>query len=440
MGAANLGSGLLGGMVVNGSLSKTAVNGGAGAKSQLSGLAVAALTVVTLLFLTGLFEDLPEATLAAVVIAAVDRAGRHRLAAPAVRRVDRPARRGSTTRGPRRLHRRRSPPCSACWSSTPCRACSSASRSRCCCCSTGPRVRTWHASCAARPDGGVGRPRPVPGRRARHRCRGAAGGVRTVLRQRRPRARHACWAPHRRHHRRRPGRRDLPSIDVTGAGMLSRSEPGCPSAASSCSSRSPSVRCATSSPPPNRQPTSRAATTPSTPPWPPHAPSGPPGRTAHQPSAHRQGRPMNDVIGEILPLALGVAISPIPIIAAILMLLSPEGEGHQSGLPARLGARHRGRCRRLHPARIRPPRRRRRRLQAGRRHDQDRPRRAPAALATKQWRAARAGSEPALPHWMGAIDTMTAAGPWAGLPAVRPEPEEPAMGAGGRHRRSGPPT
>jgi sulfate permease, SulP family len=58
-------------MVVNGSLSKTAVNGGAGARSQLSGLVVAALTVVTLLFLTGLFESLPEATLAAVVVAAV---------------------------------------------------------------------------------------------------------------------------------------------------------------------------------------------------------------------------------------------------------------------------------------------------------------------------------------------------------------------------------
>ena len=57
--------------MVNGSLSKTAVNGSAGAKSQLSGLVVAALTVVTLLFLTGLFEDLPEATLAAVVIAAL---------------------------------------------------------------------------------------------------------------------------------------------------------------------------------------------------------------------------------------------------------------------------------------------------------------------------------------------------------------------------------
>ncbi|MEU5407553.1 SulP family inorganic anion transporter [Nocardia asteroides] len=71
LGAANLGSGLGSGMVVNGSLSKTAVNGGAGAKTQLSGLVVAALTVLTLLFLTGLFENLPEATLAAVVIAAV---------------------------------------------------------------------------------------------------------------------------------------------------------------------------------------------------------------------------------------------------------------------------------------------------------------------------------------------------------------------------------
>ncbi|MFI5502201.1 SulP family inorganic anion transporter [Nocardia asteroides] len=71
LGAANLGSGLGSGMVVNGSLSKTAVNGGAGAKTQLSGLVVAALTVLTLLLLTGLFENLPEATLAAVVIAAV---------------------------------------------------------------------------------------------------------------------------------------------------------------------------------------------------------------------------------------------------------------------------------------------------------------------------------------------------------------------------------
>ena len=71
LGAANLGSGLSSGMVVNGSLSKTAVNASAGANSQLSGLVVAALTIVTLLFLTGLFEELPEATLAAIVIAAL---------------------------------------------------------------------------------------------------------------------------------------------------------------------------------------------------------------------------------------------------------------------------------------------------------------------------------------------------------------------------------
>ena len=71
LGAANIGAGLCSGMIVNGSLSKTAVNGAAGARTQASGLFVAVLTVVTLLFLTRLFEDLPEATLAAVVIAAI---------------------------------------------------------------------------------------------------------------------------------------------------------------------------------------------------------------------------------------------------------------------------------------------------------------------------------------------------------------------------------
>jgi high affinity sulfate transporter 1 len=71
LGAASLGAGLSGGMVVNGSLSKTAVNGSAGAQSQFSGVVVVALTIVTLLFLTGLFADLPEATLAAIVIAAI---------------------------------------------------------------------------------------------------------------------------------------------------------------------------------------------------------------------------------------------------------------------------------------------------------------------------------------------------------------------------------
>lgn len=71
MGAANLASGLSSGMVVGGSVSKTAVNASAGASTQLSGLSAAGFTILTLLFLTGLFEDLPDATLAAVVIVAV---------------------------------------------------------------------------------------------------------------------------------------------------------------------------------------------------------------------------------------------------------------------------------------------------------------------------------------------------------------------------------
>jgi high affinity sulfate transporter 1 len=71
LGAANVAAGLSSGMVVNGSLSKTAVNESAGAKTQASGLVAAGLTIVTLLFLSGLFEDLPEATLGAVVIAAL---------------------------------------------------------------------------------------------------------------------------------------------------------------------------------------------------------------------------------------------------------------------------------------------------------------------------------------------------------------------------------
>ncbi|WP_223694459.1 GAP family protein [Leifsonia poae] len=40
---------------------------------------------------------------------------------------------------------------------------------------------------------------------------------------------------------------------------------------------------------------------------------------------------MNGVIGEILPSALGIAVSPIPIIAAILMLLSPKARGTSVG-------------------------------------------------------------------------------------------------------------
>jgi len=71
IGTSNIGAGLSSGMVVGGSLSKTAANDAAGAKSQLSGIVNAILVVLTLLFLAPFFENLPEATLAAVVIHAL---------------------------------------------------------------------------------------------------------------------------------------------------------------------------------------------------------------------------------------------------------------------------------------------------------------------------------------------------------------------------------
>ena len=67
-GAAWVGSGLVGGYPGCASLSKTAVAEGSGQKTQLAGLTVAALTVLTLLFLAGLFSNLPQAVLGAVVI------------------------------------------------------------------------------------------------------------------------------------------------------------------------------------------------------------------------------------------------------------------------------------------------------------------------------------------------------------------------------------
>jgi len=71
LGLANLGSGLLGGLAAGGSLSQSAVNDGAGAKSELSPVIAAALSLVTVLALTPLFTDLPEAVLAAMIIHAV---------------------------------------------------------------------------------------------------------------------------------------------------------------------------------------------------------------------------------------------------------------------------------------------------------------------------------------------------------------------------------
>ncbi len=70
IGASNLASGVLQGIPVNGSQSRSYVQRDAGGRSNLVGLICSALVLVTLVFLTGLFEQLPLAVLAGIVIVA----------------------------------------------------------------------------------------------------------------------------------------------------------------------------------------------------------------------------------------------------------------------------------------------------------------------------------------------------------------------------------
>jgi threonine/homoserine/homoserine lactone efflux protein len=123
---------------------------------------------------------------------------------------------------------------------------------------------------------------------------------------------------------------------------------------------------------------------------------------------------MNQVFGELLPLAVGVAISPIPIIAAILMLLAGKagatslgfllgwvaGIAMATGVSAALAAAGSG--------------------------GSDEP--SPAVswmkmglgvllliLAVQQWRGRpKPGADAALPGWMAAMDTFT----WAKAAAL----------------------
>lgn len=67
----NIVSGLFGGMIAGGSMSSSAVKEGAGAHSQVANLVTWVATVLTILFLTPLFTNLPEAVLGALIIHAV---------------------------------------------------------------------------------------------------------------------------------------------------------------------------------------------------------------------------------------------------------------------------------------------------------------------------------------------------------------------------------
>lgn len=71
LGVSNIGAGLVQGFAIDASVSRTSVADEAGQRSQLSGLVNLVLLILTLALLTSFFADLPKATLAAIVIAAV---------------------------------------------------------------------------------------------------------------------------------------------------------------------------------------------------------------------------------------------------------------------------------------------------------------------------------------------------------------------------------
>lgn len=71
LGMANFGAAFFKGYPVTGGFSRTAVNNDSGAKTALASIFSAVLIVLTLLFFTGLFYNLPSAILAAVVLVAV---------------------------------------------------------------------------------------------------------------------------------------------------------------------------------------------------------------------------------------------------------------------------------------------------------------------------------------------------------------------------------
>src|SRR4029077_15652945 len=70
-GPANMLSGLFGGFLVVGSLSKTSVAMAAGARTQVANLIAAVFCFLTLVLLTPLFRAMPDPALAAIVIAAM---------------------------------------------------------------------------------------------------------------------------------------------------------------------------------------------------------------------------------------------------------------------------------------------------------------------------------------------------------------------------------
>lgn len=71
LGVANLGAGFFRGFLGGGSLSRSTVNDAAGGRTQVVGLVTSLLVIVTLLVLTPLFHNLPDAVLGAIILHAI---------------------------------------------------------------------------------------------------------------------------------------------------------------------------------------------------------------------------------------------------------------------------------------------------------------------------------------------------------------------------------
>lgn len=71
LGAANLGSSVVGGLPIAGGFSRTMVNAKAGARSRFAAVPTAALVMLTLAGSTDLLHDLPHAVLAGIIVVAV---------------------------------------------------------------------------------------------------------------------------------------------------------------------------------------------------------------------------------------------------------------------------------------------------------------------------------------------------------------------------------
>jgi sulfate permease, SulP family len=71
LGMSNVSAGLFGGYPVTGGFSRTAVNASSGARTPLASIVTAGLVIATLALLTPLFNSLPQAGLAAIIVVAV---------------------------------------------------------------------------------------------------------------------------------------------------------------------------------------------------------------------------------------------------------------------------------------------------------------------------------------------------------------------------------